>query len=96
MPGTDSGPDSYFRIRSMRRADANLALDWAAAEGWNPGLYDAAPFLATDPDAFLIGLLDGSPIACISAVAYSGAYGFIGFRSGRSSQTMQPAPDACC
>lgn len=28
-------------IRRMTKADIGLAIDWAAGEGWNPGLHDA-------------------------------------------------------
>src|SRR5436190_14760440 len=31
-------------IRPMIRPEIDLAVDWAAAEGWNPGLADAACF----------------------------------------------------
>lgn len=60
---------------------AGLAVmaDWAAAEGWNPGLGDAGPFLAADPGGFLLARLDGEPVACISVVTYGPAYGFLGF-----------------
>lgn len=60
---------------------AGLAVmaDWAAAEGWNPGLGDTGPFLAADPGGFLIARLDGEPVACISVVTYGPAYGFLGF-----------------
>jgi GNAT superfamily N-acetyltransferase len=70
--------DRYV-IRSMTRPEFDLALDWAAAEGWNPGLHDAAAFHAADPEGFLIGLLDGQPVAMISAVRYGQGFGFIGF-----------------
>jgi ribosomal protein S18 acetylase RimI-like enzyme len=68
-----------YAIRQMDRPDLDLAIEWAAAEGWNPGLYDADAFLAADPHGFLIGELDGAPVASISAVAYGEAFGFIGF-----------------
>jgi TRAP-type C4-dicarboxylate transport system substrate-binding protein len=32
---------------------AQVAISWAASEGWNPGLDDAERFLAADPDSFL-------------------------------------------
>ncbi len=32
--------DRYV-IRSMTRPEFDLALDWAAAEGWNPGPHDS-------------------------------------------------------
>ena len=53
-------------------------LDWAAAEGWNPGLHDAESFLAADPDGFLLGSLDGEPIAAISLVNYDDRFAFLG------------------
>ena len=68
-----------FVIRSMTPDEIGLALDWAAAEGWNPGLADAACFYAADPGAFLVATLDDSPIGCISATAYGATFGFIGF-----------------
>ena len=70
---------SALAIRPMSRADLDRALDWAASEGWNPGLDDAAPFLAADPQGFLMGFLGAEPVSCISVVAYGAAYGFLGF-----------------
>lgn len=66
-------------IRSMAREDLALALDWAAAEGWNPGLADAACFHAADPDGFLIAEEGGEPVGCVSAVRYGAGFGFLGF-----------------
>ncbi|ELX12985.1 acyl-CoA N-acyltransferase [Janthinobacterium sp. HH01] len=67
-----------LEIRHMSEAELGLALDWAAGEGWNPGLHDAACFYATDPEGFLIGVLDGEPVASIFAVRYGASFGFIG------------------
>jgi hypothetical protein len=33
--------DNDLVLRRMTQADLALALEWAAAEGWNPGLHDA-------------------------------------------------------
>ena len=63
----------------MRREDLDLALDWAAAEGWNPGLHDAACFHAADADGFLVAELSGEPVGCISAVRHGNNFGFVGF-----------------
>ena len=68
-----------YRIRPMTRAEVALALDWAAAEGWNPGLHDAACFHAADPQGFLLGLLGEEPVATISVVKYGADFGFLGF-----------------
>ncbi len=63
----------------MTRADMDLAVDWAAEEGWNPGLHDAECFYATDPNGYFMAYHDKEPIGCISAVAYDATFGFIGF-----------------
>jgi len=68
-----------FSIRRMRRAELDLVVGWAAAEGWNPGLDDADAFFAADPDGFFIGLIDGEPIASISVVSYGSRSAFLGF-----------------
>lgn len=67
------------QIRPMTAAEVDLAVDWAAAEGWNPGLDDAPCFRAEDPDGFLMAFVDGAPAAAISVVAYGAAFGFLGF-----------------
>ena len=71
--------ESSYTIRAMTRQEVDIAIDWAAAEGWNPGLYDANCFYAADPNGFLIGLLGDEPIATISVVTYGDSFGFLGF-----------------
>ncbi|AGW12852.1 GNAT family N-acetyltransferase [Megalodesulfovibrio gigas] len=66
-------------IRTMTRAEVDFAVDMAAHEGWNPGLYDAECFHAADPDGFFIALVDDAPVGCVSAVQYGGVFGFLGF-----------------
>ncbi len=68
-----------LRIRTMRPNEIAIAVDWAAAEGWNPGLADAACFATVDPGGFLIGELDGAPAATISCVNYDANFAFLGF-----------------
>lgn len=68
-----------FTIRTMTLHEFDLALDWAASEGWNPGLFDAVPFRSVDPNGMLVGLLDNEPVAVISALRYDDLFGFIGF-----------------
>jgi GNAT superfamily N-acetyltransferase len=70
---------SDFRIRTMRPEEIALAADWAAAEGWNPGLADAACFASVDAQGFLIGELDGAAAATISCVNYDARFSFLGF-----------------
>jgi hypothetical protein len=68
-----------LHIRPMTPAEVPLAVDWAAGEGWNPGLDDAGPFAAADLDGFLVGTVDGEPVATISLVGQGPAFGFLGF-----------------
>jgi GNAT superfamily N-acetyltransferase len=63
----------------MRPDELSLAVDWAAAEGWNPGLADAACFGAVDPEGFLVGEVDGEAAATISCINYDASFAFLGF-----------------
>ncbi|MBY6004175.1 GNAT family N-acetyltransferase [Salipiger bermudensis] len=64
--------------RRMTAADLGLVLDWAAAEGWNPGRDDTAPFHAADPDGFFIAVEDEKILAAISVVNHTDDYAFLG------------------
>lgn len=66
-------------IRTMRPDEISIAVDWAAAEGWNPGIADAACFASVDPEGFLIAELDGAPVATVSCVNYDAGFAFLGF-----------------
>ncbi|MEN6327312.1 MAG: GNAT family N-acetyltransferase [Syntrophomonas sp.] len=68
-----------WAIRRMNRDDVQTAIDWAAEEGWNPGLGDADRFYHSDPQGFFVGELADQPIGCISAVSYGDFFGFLGF-----------------
>ncbi|MFH1346552.1 MAG: GNAT family N-acetyltransferase [Pseudomonadota bacterium] len=68
-----------LRIRPMRPDEIPMAVNWAAAEGWNPGLADAACFAAADPQGFFIGEFEGAPAATVSCVNYSAGFAFLGF-----------------
>ncbi len=62
----------------MTLQDLERALSWAAAEGWKPGIADAAAFYGADPEGFLMGWLGDTPIAAISAIRHSDNFGFLG------------------
>jgi hypothetical protein len=66
-------------IRNMTHVEVDFAIDLAYKEGWNPGIDDAGCFFQTDPEGFLIGVLNNRPIGCVSAVSYGYKFGFIGF-----------------
>lgn len=62
----------------MHLQDLQRVLDWAADEGWNPGLDDAEAFLRADPDGFLMKWVDGAPAAAISVVNHAPDLAFLG------------------
>lgn len=68
-----------YRIQTMNRGELDIAVQWAADEGWNPGLHDAGSYFAVDPTGFLMGYLGDEPIASISVVKYADSFGFLGF-----------------
>ena len=68
-----------YEIRQATRKELDIAIEWTAKEGWNPGLHDGDSFYATDPQGFFMGFLDNEPIASISVVAYDKKFGFLGF-----------------
>ena len=66
------------KIGTLSPAEVATLVDWAAGEGWNPGLRDAVAFRAADPDGYLGIYVDGELVAGISAVTYGTDLGFIG------------------
>ena len=70
---------SDLQIPNLRPEEIVLAADWAAAEGWNPGLSDAAFFAIPDAKGFFVGEIDGEPVATISCVNYDDRFAFLGF-----------------
>ena len=72
------GTRGDYQTRTMTRTEIDSAIEWAGAEGWNPGLDDAACFRAADPGGFLAGLLDDELVATISVVKYGDSFGFLG------------------
>ncbi|MHC1777486.1 MAG: GNAT family N-acetyltransferase [Lentimicrobium sp.] len=69
--------------QDIRRATlsetASVLIEWAAKEGWNPGLHDAGCFYNSDPNGFFIGTVDDLPVSCISLVKYNQDFAFLGF-----------------
>jgi GNAT superfamily N-acetyltransferase len=70
---------SDLQIRNLRPEEISIAVDWAAAEGWNPGLSDAACFAIPDAQGFFVGELGGEPVATVSCVNYDDRFAFLGF-----------------
>jgi GNAT superfamily N-acetyltransferase len=67
----------------MRPDEISIAVDWAAAEGWNPGFADDACFAAADPEGFFIGELKGALAATVSSVNYGASFALLHFYTVR-------------
>jgi ribosomal protein S18 acetylase RimI-like enzyme len=65
-------------ITSADASEVATIIDWAADEGWNPGLHDVAAFHATDPGGFLLGFIGGEPVSAISVVRHGPTFAFVG------------------
>jgi GNAT superfamily N-acetyltransferase len=74
---------------TLDAAQAATAVDWAAAEGWNPGAADLPCFLAQDAGLFLGIAQEGGLAAVISATRYGQGFGFIGFYIARPEMRGQ-------
>lgn len=68
-----------IQIRRAYRDELVDILDWAVAEGWNPGVGDAAPFWAADPEGYLVAEVGKRMVGAISLVRYGADYAFLGF-----------------
>ncbi|KVF78177.1 GCN5 family acetyltransferase [Burkholderia sp. FL-7-2-10-S1-D7] len=67
-----------FIVRTMSASEVAMSVEWAAAEGWNPGRHDARCFREADSAGFFVGIWRGEPVACLAAAAYDEHFGFIG------------------
>jgi GNAT superfamily N-acetyltransferase len=67
-----------MEIRALSLEELRIVIDWAADEGWNPGLHDAQSFFSADPEGFLGAFIDDQLVGSISAVCYGDDYAFLG------------------
>ncbi|MEL6127703.1 MAG: N-acetyltransferase, partial [Pseudomonadota bacterium] len=62
------------RFRRLTVEDLDTVLEWAAAEGWNPGWDDAEAFHRADPAGFFGAEVDGRLVAAISVVNHTSTF----------------------
>jgi hypothetical protein len=65
-------------LENMSIEDVEIAIQWAADEGWNPGLDDASAFFQADPTGFIMVKDAGKTVACLSVVKQGDDNGFLG------------------
>jgi hypothetical protein len=68
----------------MSRRELAVAVEWAAQEGWNPGVSDAGCFHRADTEGFLMAFCHREPVASIAVVRYGRGFGFLGLYIVRS------------
>jgi GNAT superfamily N-acetyltransferase len=73
-----AGPLDDYRVERMPFAEIEATINWAAREGWNPGVADAACFSAIDPKGFLMGVLGGHVVARLAMPVYDDRFAFCG------------------
>lgn len=67
-----------WSIGPMVAAELTTLIQWAAEEGWNPGLHDAAIAWGFDPGGFLALRSGGELVGGGSILSYHGNFGFMG------------------
>lgn len=68
-----------FELQKLEYTDLQTLVQWASAEGWNPGIHDAEVFWNADPEGYYGYRHNGELIAGGSVVSYDGLFGFMGF-----------------
>jgi GNAT superfamily N-acetyltransferase len=79
IPGRSIHLFQMITYREATREELETAVEWAAAEGWNPGLEDASIFWDADPGGFVCAERAGEVVGTGSTVAYGREFGFMGF-----------------
>ncbi len=65
-------------IETLDAAGVAQVIEWAEAEGWEPGMGDAGPFHAADPEGFFRSVEGGRTVAVISVVRGAERLAFVG------------------
>ncbi|XP_078661513.1 holothin acyltransferase-like [Branchiostoma floridae x Branchiostoma belcheri] len=74
------GSPDTFRVRQVTSSsEVSLMLEWAVAEGFPPGVYDADTFFGQDPTGFYLAELNGVPIGSTALVKYGESFAFLGY-----------------
>ncbi|CAA0105382.1 Uncharacterised protein [BD1-7 clade bacterium] len=68
-----------YQVRQMGQQEAQFFKEWAAREGWNPGLNDIDCFFPQDPNGFFAGFVNGAMVTTGSAIIYNDNFAFFGF-----------------
>lgn len=70
-------------FRNATQEELVPILEWAAQEGWNPGLQDAAAFWQADPGGFFVATVEDQLAAAISVINHTEGFAFLGLYIAR-------------
>ncbi len=76
---TGSRINPTVNIMQMTKTEFQTTVDWAKAEGWNPGIHDIDSFYETDPTGFYAAKSGDQIVGTFSVVKYSTNFAFAGF-----------------
>lgn len=76
-------------IRRLARAEQELLVQWAAQEGWNPGLHDSELFWQLDDEGFLGIMLDSELAGGGAIIKHGPRFGFMGLFIMRPSIALE-------
>lgn len=77
-PARDPGEIADLKVSAASLDEWRQIVEWATAEGWNPGRADTECFHPTDPAGFFIGRLGDRAVSAVSVVTYSDRFAFLG------------------
>ncbi|MCV6822933.1 MULTISPECIES: GNAT family N-acetyltransferase [Halocynthiibacter] len=69
---------SDVRFETAALDDVRQMIDWAADEGWNPGVDDAEAFWSTDKHGFFVARIAREMVAAVSVVNHDDHVAFLG------------------
>ena len=67
-----------MQISPCQQDGVEKMVEWAAREGWNPGIHDAETFYRCDPQGYWLVEVDGQPVASVSGVSWNPHFAFLG------------------
>ncbi|MCU0633132.1 MAG: GNAT family N-acetyltransferase [Methanolinea sp.] len=66
-------------IRTARKEEVPIFLEWARDEGWNPGLHDGECHYAVDPAGWYVAESGGEVVGTVAVTNYDSRFSFGGF-----------------
>jgi len=76
-------------IRTARKEEVPIFLDWAREQGWNPGLHDGECHYAVDPEGWYVAEMEGEVVGTVEVTNYDSRFSFGGFYVVREDMRLK-------